>query len=104
MCNAGSQQEKEESTGQVLQDLAKQPESVLDPNRWYKILEVRSTTPHVVQKPSAFPTLPLPGCITSIQWRLGTRAHLQSLRCMKGDAIAIESRRPEMVPLLHTEC
>lgn len=51
MCNAGSQQEKEESTGQVLQDLAKQPESVLDPNRWYKILEVCTATPNVLQDP-----------------------------------------------------
>lgn len=32
--------DKEESTGKVLQELAKQPDSVLDPNRWYKILEV----------------------------------------------------------------
>lgn len=40
----GSQEEKEDSTGQVLQDLAKQPESVLDPNRWYKILEASAIT------------------------------------------------------------
>ena len=44
MWGIGSQQEKEESTGQVLQDLAKQPESVLDPNRWYKILEASAIT------------------------------------------------------------
>ena len=31
---------KEGLTGKALQELAKQPESVLDPNRWYKILEV----------------------------------------------------------------
>lgn len=39
MC-AESRGDKEESTGKVLQELAKQPESVLDPHRWYKILEV----------------------------------------------------------------
>lgn len=78
MCATGSQEEKEDSTGQVLQELAKQPESVLDPNRWYKILEASAITLKDSAKTLLFAILAL----HSMQFarKPGSLMHLQSLQ------------------------
>ena len=38
--------DKENSPGNIVQELAKQPGAVMDPDRWNRILEVHHTTPH----------------------------------------------------------
>lgn len=72
---------KQNSTGNIVQDLMKQPEAAMNPHRWNKILEVHSCSlsHHVDWLPvaSAF------ACITLTCWLENKHQHVKKGPCRK---------------------